>query len=154
MNPSELPLRNIHLPNSISWWPLAPGWWLLLIMLALVSILAVVVIKKLLKPTMRKQAILHLKLIEESFQNSDDAVKCVSDLSVLLRRVVLSQNSSLQSAGLIGEAWLKLLDQPLNAPEFSRGVGQLLLNGPYQSRVDREEVSELIQLCWKWVSCL
>ena len=29
-------LRDIHLPETISWWPLAPGWWALIIMLGLV----------------------------------------------------------------------------------------------------------------------
>lgn len=24
-------LRDIHLPEAISWWPLAPGWWILII---------------------------------------------------------------------------------------------------------------------------
>ena len=33
MNPtidvSQLPLRDIHLPGSVGWWPPAIGWWLL-----------------------------------------------------------------------------------------------------------------------------
>ncbi len=29
MNPSELGLRDIHLPGDIPWWPPAPGSWLL-----------------------------------------------------------------------------------------------------------------------------
>lgn len=31
MNPSDplAQLRDIHLPEAVSWWPLAPGWWVL-----------------------------------------------------------------------------------------------------------------------------
>ena len=28
MDPQQIPLRDLHLPDAISWWPLAPGWWL------------------------------------------------------------------------------------------------------------------------------
>lgn len=153
-NALNLPLRDIHLPNSISWWPLALGWWLLIALVIVLIILSAVVIKKLLKQTLKKQAIRHLKHIEESFQSSEDGSKCVSDLSVLMRRVVLSQKGFEKSAGVIGEAWLKLLDRSLKVPEFSQGVGQLLVNGPYQSQVEPNEVSELIRLCRKWVQCL
>ena len=30
MDPQQIPLRDLHLPEAISWWPLAPGWWLLI----------------------------------------------------------------------------------------------------------------------------
>ena len=27
---SQIPLRDIHLPGAVAWWPPAPGWWVLL----------------------------------------------------------------------------------------------------------------------------
>ena len=153
-NALNLPLRDIHLPDPISWWPLALGWWLLIGLVIVLIVLSAIAIKKVLKQTLKKQAIKHLKHIEDSFQSSEDGLKCVADLSVLVRRVVLSQKGFEKSAGVIGEAWLKLLDTPLKAPEFSQGVGQLLVNGPYQSQVESHEVAELIRLCRKWVQCL
>ena len=33
MDPQQIPLRGLHLPESVGWWPLAPGWWLLLALL-------------------------------------------------------------------------------------------------------------------------
>ena len=43
IDPAEIPLRDIHLPEPISWWPLAPGWWILvggLLALAILGFLA------------------------------------------------------------------------------------------------------------------
>ena len=28
-DPSQIPLRDIHLPEAITWWPPAVGWWVL-----------------------------------------------------------------------------------------------------------------------------
>ena len=30
MDPTQVPLRDLHLPMTIGWWPLAPGWWILI----------------------------------------------------------------------------------------------------------------------------
>ena len=35
MDPKQIPLRDLHLPEGIGWWPLAPGWW---VVIALVMI--------------------------------------------------------------------------------------------------------------------
>ena len=29
MDPDQIPLRDLHLPEAIGWWPPAPGWWFL-----------------------------------------------------------------------------------------------------------------------------
>ena len=30
MNPDDIPIRELHLPDATGWWPLAPGWWFLI----------------------------------------------------------------------------------------------------------------------------
>lgn len=153
----ELPLRDIHLPAAIHWWPLALGWWLVIGVVLLGVALAVYFTYQALKPSLKKQASKKLDSIELSYRENEDGVHCVSELSVFLRRVVLSQEGALKEnstkyAGLTGKAWLRCLDKSLKQPEFSQGVGQILLKGPYQSQVEKEDVSQLIQLCRKWVN--
>lgn len=150
----ELPLRDIHLPDPISWWPLAAGWWLIGGIVLIAIIIAAVIYWKITKPNLKKEASKTLDQIEASFNTTEDAPQCLSELSAFLRRVTLSRNASYKSAGITGTDWLQLLDQSLGAPEFSQGIGQILLHGPYQPRVNNEEVSQLIQLCKKWVKCL
>ena len=38
MDPTRLPLRDVHLPASPSWWPPAPGWWWLAAVLAVAAL--------------------------------------------------------------------------------------------------------------------
>lgn len=151
---TELPLRDIHLPDPISWWPLALGWWLALGLLILFIALGCAIIRKMLKATLRKEVSKALNLIEKGFIETENGAQCLAELSVLLRRVVVSRKDTSKSAGVTGKAWLELLDRPLKEPEFSQGPGKILLAGPYQREVQREDVSKLLQLCRKWVDCL
>lgn len=153
-NPLDLPLRDIHLPEAISWWPLAFGWWLLLAAILLLGCVIFLIVKRCLKSTLRKEARQSLQRIEKSFEECADARRCLCELSAFLRRVKLSQKKSDKIAGLTGHAWLKVLDEPLGTQEFSEGVGKLLLIGPYSPQVINEDVGALIQLCRKWVEKL
>jgi hypothetical protein len=150
----ELPLREIHLPPSIHWWPLALGWWLVIGFVILILTFFVFFTIKALRPSLKKQAAYKLNSIAHAFVETENSVQCVSDLSAFLRRVVLSQEHAQKYAGLTGLAWLECLDKPLGTPEFSQGVGRVLLKGPYQPHIEKEEVSQLIQLCRKWVKSI
>lgn len=156
MNPTlpELPLRDIHLPSAIAWWPPAPGWWVLLGIALVFLFCIILLVKYLLKPTLKKQASKQLRTIENVFQKTGNATQCVADLSVFLRHAFLSRGVHSNSAGITGIAWLQLLEQSLDAPEFSQGSGRILLKGPYQETVDGAEVDQVIQLCHKWVDRL
>ncbi len=150
----ELPFRDIHLPNAISWWPLAPGWWILMSLVIVFLTLTFIVVRYYFKSSLKKDASKELHVIVQKFQRTQDATGCVAEISILLRRVVLSQKHSLPTAGITGSAWLKLLDQTLGSSEFSQGPGQILVVGPYQRLVEENDIDQLIKLCHKWVDRL
>jgi hypothetical protein len=98
----------------------------------------------------RKLALAELKAIEVENVPTPEKLRRVS---VLMRRVALSVYPREEVAGLTGEAWLLRLDEPLDSPEFSRGAGRLLLNGPYQPAGD-SDITRLLDLCREWLQRL
>lgn len=157
----DLPLKDIHLPPSISWWPPAYGWWVLGFAILILLASGYFFYRKSRKPTLKKEALGLLESIETLFNQNGDCKACVSELSKFLRRVVISCHSSFDSPhssgsieSLTGTAWLKLLETPLGSTDFSQGAGKILLTAPYQPEVDKEDVIQLIQLCHKWVKRL
>lgn len=151
----DLPLRDMHLPDPISWWPLAAGWWLTFGLILIVLLSLYMILKKRSQITLKKQASKTLEHIASSFNETDDASKSLSELSMFLRRVVINQEKiDSKVASLTGENWLSLLDKRLDEPQFSQGIGRILLQGPYQPAVKKEDVAQLIELCRKWVMTL
>ena len=151
MNPgSELPLRDIHLPAPLSWWPPAPGWWLLLTLLVAIALLGGYLLHRYRRNALQRAAQQALHRIGEDYRQSGDARVLAQQLSILLRRVSLSCYPRRQVAGLTGCAWLSLLDRCLPGEEFQRGAGRVLIDAPYSldSRVDGPA---LLQLCERWL---
>jgi hypothetical protein len=58
-------LRDIHLPEAISWWPLAPGWWLAIILIcAVIGVMSARLYRNHQRRLYRRQALLELQRIE------------------------------------------------------------------------------------------
>ena len=146
---SQLPLRDLHLPDAISWWPLAPGWWMLLGLLIVLGLVVWLLMRFYRKRRLRRAAFAELKGIQAIYRDTNDSLEFVRRISVLLRRVALSFRSRKQVAGLSGEEWLEFLDQGVAGSEqhggFTAGVGRVLIEAPYNPRaeVDVEGVSRL-----------
>ena len=151
MNPgSELPLRDIHLPDPVSWWPPAPGWWMLLALLVAIALLSGFLHHRYRRNALQRAAQQALHKIGEDYRQSGDALLLAQQLSLLLRRVSLSCYPRQQVAGLTGRAWLSLLDRTLPGDEFQQGAGRVLIDAPYSldSRVDGPA---LLRLCERWL---
>jgi hypothetical protein len=135
MDPEQLPLRELHLPEAIGWWPLAPGWWVL-IALAVLG-LGYLMYKAFLKwrwNAARRMALRELARVRGEYESGLDAVTLATELSQLLRRTMLAYARRDEVAGLTGQRWLQWLDRGLADQPFASGPGQALESLPYRSR--------------------
>ena len=64
MQPTQLPLKDIHLPEAIGWWPPAIGWWLLAVLIPLSIALLYWIYKRLTRKTAIKTAKKNLAAIK------------------------------------------------------------------------------------------
>lgn len=152
MNPALLDLRDIHLPEAISWWPPAPGWWVLGLLLLLFSAYwAKQFWRALPRRRVVREAQVELERIRRQYQAKDDGVRLLAELSILLRRVAVTIGPRARVAGLTGRAWLEELDRGLGGNGFRQGPGKLLVDGPYQPQVPARNMEMLLELCEQWL---
>ena len=142
-----LPLRDIHLPDSILWWPLAIGWWVLMALLFIFMVgLGYFYYQKKQRDTANSSLIDALRILKKLTKETNKVI-LITHISRLLRRVCISLYGRKQVAGLTGERWLRFLDRKGKTTEFSQGIGRILIDSPYQKTVDypRQELLNLIQ---------
>ena len=134
MDPEQIPLRDLHLPDVIGWWPLAPGWWLL-IALAIIGLGLLIRrgYQTRSRSAARRLALRKLNEIVAEYAEHKNAVTFTAGISELLRRTMLAYAPRLEVAGLTGEEWLEWLDRDLARPVFVSGPGRALLDLPYRN---------------------
>jgi hypothetical protein len=149
MDPSALPLRDIHLPEPISWWPPAIGWWIVALLILLTITASIWLIRRLTRKTAVKSA---KKLLLKIQQNThlDDHAK-LAQISILIRRTAISIFPRAQVASLTGNAWLEFLDSSMQDTQFKLGVGRVLSDGPYQQQSETINLDALYSLCLHWL---
>lgn len=131
-----LVLRDIHLSAAPSWWPPAPGWWLLA--LAVLLALAAVLAWRLLRLRRRRRL---LALFDAEVDAAPDPAAALAAISGLLRRAARRRDPAADR--LEGQAWLAFLDHGRDRPRFDGALGELLLEGPFRPDVDAGAVAAL-----------
>ena len=145
-------LKDIHLPPPVSFWPPAPGWWILAVLLiSSLFIGGVLFYRQHKKRKPKTEALRILKDLQILYQNSKDEVVSLRNLSNLLRRTALTFYDNDEVASLQGSSWLEFLDKTGKTKEFSQGVGKVLGNEVFQQNVN-PDMNALFPLVKKWIS--
>ena len=152
---SQLPLRDIHLPGPIGWWPPAVGWWLVA---ALVLAGCALYGLHYYRARHKRAALKAMTKVRAALEQGAEPVACLQFLSTILRRFAMTSVARAAGepdvAGLIGERWLKYLDGRWDRTDFSAGLGKRLLAAPYArpNSIERGTAIELTALCTAWLA--
>jgi hypothetical protein len=144
-------LRNIHLPDPVSSYPTAPGWWLLATLILVCTYLLIRwLIRYWRSNRYRRVGISQLNEIFKQFEANEDAKQYLASFSELLKRLALTIYPREQVASLTGEEWVAFLDRSAKSKAFSMGAGQVLMYSTYE-REASFDVQELHQLGLNWI---
>lgn len=132
-----LVLRDVHLPDSPSFWPPAPGWWWLAGVIAVVSFAAAFFQRRGLR---RRRAI--NALFDDALAAATTPAERIGASSELLRRA--ARTRAADADHLEGDAWLQFLNSP--GLSFSEGDGRLLADGAYRRDVDAQQSDAVVKL--------
>jgi uncharacterized protein (DUF58 family) len=96
-------LRDIHLPEVVSGWPPATGWWILAgLGLIAIGFLSFLLIQRFQRSAYRRRAQRELSAIEEQYKRSENSKAALAALQQVLKRTALAAYSREQVAGLTG----------------------------------------------------
>lgn len=144
-NNSLANLKDLQLPEAVSIFPLAPGWYGVIAILVLIMFaIGYWQIKRLHKLQRVSNIITLLDSI--ALQNNP---QLLAEVSILLKRVAREKFPEQQPQSLFGDKWLQFLDKSGKTTNFTQGAGSILLD-VYQNK-PLENPEKLITIIKTWL---
>ena len=126
-----------HAPAPTGWWPLAPGWWGLLVVLLAAIAFAILWPRR---PPVRLRRAALRELDQLAAHSSSDA-ELAHQLEHLVRRVAIARYGRASVAGLTGPRWVDFVVAHGGA-DWAGAVGAGLLRAAYGGTSDGTSSSE------------
>ena len=126
-----------HAPPPLGWWPLAPGWWGLMVLLLALAMVALVVAwlrKRRQQPSVKRWQRAALRELAQlqavsSPANNDDA-HIARGVQQLLRRYAIARYGRETVAPLSGDAWIAFVVRH-GGNDWAGDSGRALLRSAY-----------------------
>lgn len=140
--------------SEVSWWPPAPGWWILAFLLVVTCFWVSQYFHRQ-KRRMRwvVAAESELAQLERQFASQAiDAQTAVSQLSVLMRRSAIAAMGRQSVARATDEQWIVLIAKIGNGQGLGRHAAETIAQAPFQAQpLPREQVEHLLSASKKWL---
>jgi len=143
-------LKDIHLPDPVSWWPLAIGWWVLISLGACVLALLLWWLWQYYRAgAAKREALRLLACYEVEAQTASNTAPLCAQVSELLRRVAIAYYPREKAAALSGREWTAFLNTHSKGLNFN-AVQDLLIEKPYQAEA-KDPIKPLISRSRQWI---
>jgi len=124
-------LRDIHLPETGGFWPPAPGWWILLVLLAMLLIAGLLVIRH--KQKKNRWLKLARRELNRLAQQASQEPRWFAQLNTLLKQCARERYPGEHPEAMSGSSW----------------AGFLVKTSPDQRVASRSLVEAMINSCWR-----
>jgi len=144
-------LKEIPLPQPISWMPQTPAWYVLAgLAVLLLAWLIVRAIRTYRRNRYRRAALAELEQIRSAAASNPAALVTLPEL---VKRVAFQVAAREKVASLSGDAWLTFLDKSYRGTGFTTGPGRLLPALSYRgpSSIAPEQAASLMDLVATWI---
>ena len=139
-------IRDIHIPEGVSLFPIAYGWWFILL-----GLIGAIILIKLIALTIRtSKKIYALKQLKNI--NTDKPVVAAIKFSELLRRICHFKFKD--ASALYGEDWIKFLNDH-TSHKIADDCAKLLIYAPFMNIDDKSYSSQTAEklktFCKYWI---
>ena len=147
----QLPLKDIHLPEAVSWWPPAIGWWLLaLFSVLLLATLITWTIRTIKQRRYRHAALAELQQYTALFEANGNVRDYADRVNRLLRRVAIQCYGRTAVSHLTGKQWENFLQTQCPHKDFDTDTAHQLLKAAY-AKDPQPSLADSSQLARVWI---
>jgi hypothetical protein len=132
-------LRDIVVPPPVPWWPPAPGWWFVLVVIAIATLVTAFRIWRVWRANAYRRAALH------ELQQAT----AITQIAEILKRTALVAYPRSDIAALSGPAWCQWLGET-GAIQVPGTVAEALTQGVF-GIAQRVNVSEVSAFAADWI---
>jgi Domain of unknown function (DUF4381) len=146
-------LKDIHLPETVSWWPPAIGWWLLMLMaIAVTTAIIYWAIKRKKQWQYREEAMVLLDECYQQWRVSNNDVRCFNAINALLKRTALTAFPESNATALHGQQWLDFLNAKCRSKPFDQKMIDNFSQCQYQCKITID-IEQFYRCSHQWVRC-